>query len=115
MVCLLNVRVFQLHVFCRIIFVTVWLLFVYLSQPQKKLINSVDTCVDEALCGLVRGCGGLSLLRGHRVVLRSDLGHLKDKVALLSGGGSGHEPAHAGETLHVLHHILSQLIHGHRI
>uniref|UniRef100_A0A674PCD0 Triokinase/FMN cyclase n=1 Tax=Takifugu rubripes TaxID=31033 RepID=A0A674PCD0_TAKRU len=65
-------------------------------QPRKKLINSSDSCVDEALCGLVRGSGGLSLLKGHRVVIRSDLNSLKGKVALLSGGGSGHEPAHGG-------------------
>ncbi|XP_030609572.1 triokinase/FMN cyclase isoform X1 [Archocentrus centrarchus] len=65
-------------------------------EPQKKLINSADSCVDEALLGLVRASGGLSLLKGHRVVLRSDLQNLKGKVALLSGGGSGHEPAHAG-------------------
>ncbi|KAM9408415.1 triokinase/FMN cyclase [Pholidichthys leucotaenia] len=65
-------------------------------ESQKKLINSVDSCVDEALCGLVRVSGGLSLLKGHRVVLRSDLNNLKGKVALLSGGGSGHEPAHGG-------------------
>uniref|UniRef100_A0A8C6LSY6 Triokinase/FMN cyclase n=1 Tax=Nothobranchius furzeri TaxID=105023 RepID=A0A8C6LSY6_NOTFU len=63
---------------------------------SRKLINSVESCVDEALCGLVRASGGLSLLRGHRVVLRSDLDNLKGKVALLSGGGSGHEPAHGG-------------------
>uniref|UniRef100_A0A672JBS7 Triokinase/FMN cyclase n=1 Tax=Salarias fasciatus TaxID=181472 RepID=A0A672JBS7_SALFA len=61
-----------------------------------KLINSVDSCVDEALCGLVRASGGLALLRGHRVVLRSDPSNLRGKVALLSGGGSGHEPAHGG-------------------
>uniref|UniRef100_A0A7N6A5E3 Triokinase/FMN cyclase n=1 Tax=Anabas testudineus TaxID=64144 RepID=A0A7N6A5E3_ANATE len=61
-----------------------------------KLINSVDSCVDEAVCGLVRANGGLSLLKGHRVVLRSDLENLRGKVALLSGGGSGHEPAHGG-------------------
>ncbi|KAK5608180.1 hypothetical protein CRENBAI_003089 [Crenichthys baileyi] len=65
-------------------------------EPQKKLINSVVRCVDEALCGLVRASGGLCLLKGHRVVLRSDLDSLKGKVALLSGGGSGHEPAHGG-------------------
>ncbi|XP_058481426.1 triokinase/FMN cyclase [Solea solea] len=65
-------------------------------EPQRKLINSVDSCVDEALCGLVRSSGGLSLLQGHRVVLRSDLDNLRGKVALLSGGGSGHEPAHGG-------------------
>lgn len=63
---------------------------------QKKLINSVDKCVDEALYGIVRTSGSLALLRGHRVVLRSDLSNLKGKVAVLSGGGSGHEPAHAG-------------------
>lgn len=73
--------------------------FSSVSQPKKKLINSVDSCVDEALCGLVRACGGLSLLRGHRVVLRSDLDNLWGKVALLSGGGSGHEPAHGGNAL----------------
>ncbi|PWA32927.1 hypothetical protein CCH79_00015516, partial [Gambusia affinis] len=66
------------------------------SHAQKKLINSVDCCVDEALCGLVRASGGLALLKGHRVVLRSDLDSLKGKVGLLSGGGSGHEPAHGG-------------------
>ncbi|XP_008433845.1 triokinase/FMN cyclase [Poecilia reticulata] len=65
-------------------------------EAQKKLINSVDCCVEEALCGLVRASGGLSLLKGHRVVLRSDLDSLKGKVGLLSGGGSGHEPAHGG-------------------
>uniref|UniRef100_A0A3P9MHQ3 Triokinase/FMN cyclase n=1 Tax=Oryzias latipes TaxID=8090 RepID=A0A3P9MHQ3_ORYLA len=65
-------------------------------EPQKKLINSVESCVDEALCGLVRASGGQSLLKGHRVVVRSDLQSLRGKVALVSGGGSGHEPAHGG-------------------
>lgn len=69
---------------------------VCVCQPHRKLINSVDGCVDEALCGLVRASGGLALLRGHRVVLRSDPECLRGRVALLSGGGSGHEPAHAG-------------------
>lgn len=36
------------------------------------------------------------MLVGHDVVLRSDLSAVKGKVALISGGGSGHEPAHAG-------------------
>ncbi|XP_059210699.1 triokinase/FMN cyclase [Centropristis striata] len=65
-------------------------------EPKKKLINSVDSCVDEALCGLVRASGSLSLLKGHRVLLRSDLDQLRGKVGLVSGGGSGHEPAHGG-------------------
>ncbi|XP_072543743.1 triokinase/FMN cyclase isoform X1 [Salminus brasiliensis] len=66
------------------------------SFVPKKLLNSVERCVDEALEGIVSSNGGLVLLKGHRVVLRSDLQLLKGKVALLSGGGSGHEPAHAG-------------------
>uniref|UniRef100_A0A3Q3DHS1 Triokinase/FMN cyclase n=1 Tax=Hippocampus comes TaxID=109280 RepID=A0A3Q3DHS1_HIPCM len=67
-----------------------------MSSRLQKLINSAEDCVDEALCGLVRASSGLSLLRGHRVVLRSDLDQIRGKVALLSGGGSGHEPAHGG-------------------
>lgn len=54
--------------------------------------------MDEVLHGLVRANGGLSLLKGYRVVLRSDLDNLRGKVALLSGGGSGHEPAHGGRS-----------------
>uniref|UniRef100_V9KJR4 Triokinase/FMN cyclase n=1 Tax=Callorhinchus milii TaxID=7868 RepID=V9KJR4_CALMI len=65
-------------------------------QVSKKLLNSVDRCVDEALEGLVICTGKLQLVQGHRVVVRADLAHIKGKVALLSGGGSGHEPAHAG-------------------
>ncbi|XP_039611079.1 triokinase/FMN cyclase isoform X1 [Polypterus senegalus] len=65
-------------------------------EVHKKLLNSVEGCVDDALLGLVTSHPGLSLLQGHHVVLRSDLHALKGKVALLSGGGSGHEPAHAG-------------------
>ncbi|KAI1888363.1 hypothetical protein AGOR_G00184230 [Albula goreensis] len=65
-------------------------------EVQKKLLNSVERCVDEALSGIVSSNAGLVLLEGHRVVVRSDLGALKGRVALLSGGGSGHEPAHAG-------------------
>ncbi|CAL8378475.1 unnamed protein product [Boreogadus saida] len=65
-------------------------------EAQRKLLNSTELCVDEALCGLVRSASGLCLLRGLRVVVRSDLKHLNGRVGLVSGGGSGHEPAHAG-------------------
>ncbi|XP_003388110.2 PREDICTED: triokinase/FMN cyclase-like, partial [Amphimedon queenslandica] len=65
---------------------------------SKKLINSPDRAVDESLHGLVSVHPGLRLLSGHRVVLRADIEDLikTGKVTLLSGGGSGHEPAHAG-------------------
>ena len=40
---------------------------------SKKLINSLDNAVDECLRGLVDVHPGLTLLSGHRVVLRSDI------------------------------------------
>ncbi|XP_075401759.1 triokinase/FMN cyclase isoform X2 [Tenrec ecaudatus] len=68
-------------------------------MTSKKLMNSVTGCADDALAGLVACNPNLQLLQGHRVALRSDLDSLKGQVALLSGGGSGHEPAHAAGTL----------------
>ncbi|NP_001404798.1 triokinase/FMN cyclase isoform 2 [Mus musculus] len=65
-------------------------------MSSKKMVNSVEGCADDALAGLVASNPDLQLLQGHRVALRSDLDTLKGRVALLSGGGSGHEPAHAG-------------------
>ena len=64
----------------------------------KKLINSVDRCVDENLEGLVAVNPGLRLIKDTRVVVRADIEDVKrqGKVTLLCGGGSGHEPAHAG-------------------
>lgn len=71
------------------------------TQPTKKLINDVDRCVDEAIEGLVAITPGITKLAGHRIILRDDLDDLKKsgKVTLLSGGGSGHEPSHAGNNL----------------
>ncbi|NXA68812.1 TKFC cyclase, partial [Mohoua ochrocephala] len=62
----------------------------------KKLVTTVSGCADDAVAGLVACNPGLRLLQGHRVVLRHDLPAIRGRVALLSGGGSGHEPAHAG-------------------
>ncbi|NXA02362.1 TKFC cyclase, partial [Nesospiza acunhae] len=62
----------------------------------KKLVTTVSGCADDTLAGVVACNPGLRLLQGHRVVLRDDLQAIRGRVALLSGGGSGHEPAHAG-------------------
>ncbi|NWY43398.1 TKFC cyclase, partial [Sylvia atricapilla] len=62
----------------------------------KKLVTTVSGCADDTLAGLVACNPGLRLLQGHRVVLRNDLAAIRGRVAVLSGGGSGHEPAHAG-------------------
>lgn len=65
---------------------------------MKKLLNRVEGVVDDMLTGLLRTRPNLALLDGHRVIVRSDFAELAEagKVALISGGGSGHEPAHAG-------------------
>merc|ERR1712223_115360 len=62
----------------------------------KKMINDVDNIVDEALDALVKTNPGVNIIENHRVIVRSDVENLKDKVAILCGGGSGHEPAFAG-------------------
>lgn len=65
---------------------------------MAQFINSKENIVIEAIDGLVAASGGkLARLDGYphiRVVVRNDWD--RSKVALLSGGGSGHEPAHAG-------------------
>ncbi len=75
------------------------------SCASKKLINGTEDCVDECLAGLVAVNPGLKTLSGHRVVVRADIDRVIGRgiVTLMSGGGSGHEPAHAGSVhLHTL-------------
>src|SRR2546430_2173593 len=62
---------------------------------MKKFINDAVNVVPEALRGLARAHREiLSLHEKPAFVARAPLA--KGKVALLSGGGSGHEPLHAG-------------------
>ncbi len=65
---------------------------------MSQFINAKENVVTEAIDGLLRSLGGkLARLDGFphiKVVVRNDWD--KSKVALVSGGGSGHEPAHAG-------------------
>ncbi|WP_146585296.1 dihydroxyacetone kinase subunit DhaK [Puniceibacterium confluentis] len=65
---------------------------------MTHFMNKKDDMVTDAIDGTIAASGGaLSRLDGYphiRVVVRSDWD--KSKVALVSGGGSGHEPAHAG-------------------
>lgn len=64
---------------------------------MKKLVNEPRAAVREMLEGLVDVSPRLALLSDENVVLRCDLPAPCDrKVAVISGGGSGHEPAHAG-------------------
>ena len=65
---------------------------------MTHFMNSKEDMVTDAIDGVIATSGGtLARLDGYphiRVVVRSDWD--KSKVALVSGGGSGHEPAHAG-------------------
>lgn len=64
---------------------------------MKKLINQPGRVVDDMLDGLVRMHVSWARLSGQNVLLRSDSEDVREQqVALISGGGSGHEPAHAG-------------------
>ena len=62
---------------------------------MKKLINHVDTVLAESLDGFATAHADIVTLgAGHQFVRRRTL--KPGKVALISGGGSGHEPLHAG-------------------
>lgn len=65
---------------------------------MKKLINRPQTVVEEMVEGLAAAYPGLRRLPGHTVLVRAELisDLLTRPVAVISGGGSGHEPAHAG-------------------
>jgi len=64
----------------------------------NQFFNLKENLVTDAIDGVLEVSGGkLARLDGYphvKVVMRADWD--KSKVALISGGGSGHEPAHAG-------------------
>ena len=67
---------------------TVW------GAIMKKLINKAENVEAEMVEGLVRAFPDIIAGRGDGIIVRT---HQKvGKVALVSGGGSGHEPAHCG-------------------
>ncbi|MBP0599533.1 dihydroxyacetone kinase subunit DhaK [Herbaspirillum sp. LeCh32-8] len=65
---------------------------------MKKLINEVAHVVPDMLAGLAALHPQLALLEDKNIVLRTDAREAaaQGQVALISGGGSGHEPAHGG-------------------
>ncbi|MDN5764351.1 MAG: dihydroxyacetone kinase subunit DhaK [Humibacillus sp.] len=62
---------------------------------MKKLINSPDDVVADALVGIAAAHPQLRVDHEHRIVYRGDTPR-QNKVGLVSGGGSGHEPLHGG-------------------
>ena len=81
---------------------------------MKKLINDADAVVRESLEGRVLLQPNVSLLGSSQTVVRTDRVVNDDNratvpVALISGGGAGHEPAHAG---YVAHGMLTAAVSG---
>jgi dihydroxyacetone kinase-like protein len=62
---------------------------------MKKLINSPDRVVDEALAGMAAAHPDLVRIEEPHIVVRKDAPR-QGKVGVISGGGSGHEPMHGG-------------------
>jgi dihydroxyacetone kinase-like protein len=66
------------------------------NEIMKKLINDVDNVVNEMLNGMTAAYPQyIERVPGTDVVIRTGA-KKTDKVVLISGGGSGHEPAHGG-------------------
>src|SRR5690348_8343380 len=65
------------------------------NNVMKKLINSPETVVTEALEGVAAAHPSLSVDVENKVITRAG-GPTPGKVGLVSGGGSGHEPLHGG-------------------
>lgn len=61
---------------------------------MKKIINRPEQIVMEMCQGMALAHPELSFSEKYRFITKKNLNH--DKVTLISGGGSGHEPAHAG-------------------
>ncbi len=66
------------------------------SAGMKKLINSPETVISDSMAGMAAAHS--DIVRVHtepRFIYRADA-PVKGRVAIVSGGGSGHEPLHAG-------------------
>jgi phosphoenolpyruvate---glycerone phosphotransferase subunit DhaK len=61
----------------------------------KKLINEPDTVLGDALTGVAAAHPSLTVDLQRRIITRASC-PTPGKVALVSGGGSGHEPLHGG-------------------
>src|ERR1700752_468924 len=64
-------------------------------MSMKKFLNAVDTMLAESLDGFAAAHADIIALEPERKFVRRR-STIANKVALVSGGGSGHEPLHAG-------------------
>jgi len=66
------------------------------ASPMRKVINDPADAVKESLAGLAAAHSDLVRYdAGQQILVRADAPRA-GKVALISGGGSGHEPLHGG-------------------
>src|SRR5579862_4476358 len=63
---------------------------------MKKFMNSVDEILNESLRGFAAAHADIVRLHSKPSFVTRAAATRKGKVALISGGGSGHEPLHAG-------------------
>lgn len=63
---------------------------------MKKLINNIDTLLDESLNGFAKAHADIIQFNTQPHFIQRIKPTAASKVALISGGGSGHEPLHSG-------------------
>ena len=61
---------------------------------MKKIMNTPETFVYDMCHGLAAAHPELEFVEKFKIVKKKEIN--ENKVSLISGGGSGHEPAHAG-------------------
>lgn len=61
---------------------------------MKKIINRPETVVIEMCNGISSAYPELKFIEKYKIITKKEID--KNKVSLISGGGCGHEPAHAG-------------------
>ncbi len=61
---------------------------------MKKIINKPETVVIEMCNGIAMAHPEVEFVQKYKIIKKKEIN--KEKVSLISGGGSGHEPAHAG-------------------
>ncbi len=61
---------------------------------MRKIINKAETLVREMCSGIAAANPSLTFDTKYKIISKKEID--EDKITLISGGGSGHEPAHAG-------------------
>lgn len=64
---------------------------------SKRFINASEDVISEMISGVVNADPTIKRVKGHNILVRADYEEIKgSEIAVVSGGGSGHEPAMGG-------------------